>query len=163
MSDAKALSPFNSALETGVRALVLLAEAYPRIVDLQRLLMFDYLVVHTGDAEGPESLHPDLPLRNGELLVRRHLVERGVLLMVSRRLVDRLATDSGIGYVAAEGAEPYLDQLRAPYTRRLRERAAWVITRFADHDDASLKRFFDANFERWTREFQSVQTPGGVP
>src|SRR3979411_2027900 len=76
-------APFNSALETGVRALAVLAEASPRALDLQELVYFDYLIVHSGDAGGPTSLHPNTPLRNGELLVRRTIIEQGVLLMVS--------------------------------------------------------------------------------
>ncbi|MDO9714172.1 ABC-three component system middle component 2 [Paracraurococcus lichenis] len=77
-------APFNSALETGVRALAILAEAHPSAYDLQRLLYFDYLVVHSQDADGPESLHPNTPLRNGELLVRRGIIERGLLLLLTR-------------------------------------------------------------------------------
>ena len=83
---------FNSPLETGVRALVLLAESYPAQMDLQRILEFDYILVHTGDVDGPPSVHPALPLRSGELLARRQLIERGLVLMMSRGLVGRYAT-----------------------------------------------------------------------
>src|SRR5450432_1965251 len=93
---------FNSALEVGIRALTVLLESFPSSLDLQRLVYFDYLVVHSGDAGGPKSLHPNTPLRNGELLVRRGLIERGILLMVSRGLVERRAGANGISYIAAE-------------------------------------------------------------
>ena len=75
-------TPFNSPLETGIRSLAILVAAYPESLDLQRLLEMDYLVVHSGDADGPESLHAPLPLRAGELLVRRGLIETGLLLMM---------------------------------------------------------------------------------
>jgi hypothetical protein len=78
---------FNSPIETGMRALILLAESYPTHLDLQRLLEYDYIMVHTGDVDGPPSIHPALPLRSGELLVRRELIERGLMLMISRGLV----------------------------------------------------------------------------
>ena len=82
---------FNSPIETGVRALILLAEAYPQGFDLQRILEYDYMMVHTGDFEnGPPSIHPALPLRSGELLVRRALIDRGLMLMVSRAYHDSL-------------------------------------------------------------------------
>jgi len=67
---------FNSPIATGVRALILLAESYPDQLDLQRLLEFDYILVHTKDVDGPPSIHPALPLRSGELLVRRQLIDR---------------------------------------------------------------------------------------
>ncbi|MFM9959999.1 MAG: ABC-three component system middle component 2 [Planctomycetaceae bacterium] len=41
--------PFNSALESGLRALCVLYEAFPQSFDTQRLVFFDYLVVHSGD------------------------------------------------------------------------------------------------------------------
>src|ERR1035438_1081158 len=87
---------FNSPIETGVRALILLAESYPDQLDLQRLLEFDYILVHTKDVDGPPSIHPALPLRSGELLVRRQLIERGLMLMMSGGLVGRYATPNGL-------------------------------------------------------------------
>jgi hypothetical protein len=152
-------SPFNSTLETGLRSLAILAEACPDPFDLQRLLYFDYLVVHSSDADGPTSLHPSTPLRNGELLVRRGLIERGLLLFIGRGLIERNASSSGILYVAAETAGPFLECLSAPYSRTLRERASWALETFGTLNDDDLKSYFDAHFERWTREFQVVQLP----
>lgn len=152
-------SPFNSALETGLRSVAILAEASPEGFDLQRLLYFDYLVVHSSDADGPASLHPNTPLRNGELLVRRGMIERGLHLYISRNLVERHARDRGLYYAALEAAGPFLECLESPYSRALRERAAWVVDTFGGLDDDELKSYFDARFERWTREFQAVQQP----
>src|SRR3954447_11838723 len=106
---------FNSPIETGMRALILLAHSYPAQLDLQRVLEFDYILVHTGDVDGPPSIHPALPLRSGELLVRRQLIERGLLLMISRGLVSRYATPSGFSYRAEDDAGPFLDVLTAEY------------------------------------------------
>lgn len=150
-------TPFNSALETGVRSLAVLAEACPDSYDLQRLVYFDYLVVHSRDANGPESLHPNTPLRNGELLVRRGLVERGLLLMISRALIERRAEPRGIGYIATDDAGPFLDCLQSSYACSLRDRAQWAVETFGSLEDDELKSYFDANFERWTREFQSTE------
>ena len=77
------LQTFNSPIETGMRALILLAASYPAQMDLQRILEFEYMMVHTEDVDGPPSIHPALPLRSGELLVRRQLIERGLMLMAS--------------------------------------------------------------------------------
>ncbi len=156
MIDAAAAAPFNSALETGVRAVTVLAEAAPAVLDLQTLVYFDYLVVHSADAGGPLSLHPNTPLRNGELLVRRAVIERGVLLMVGRGLIERRMETRGITYAATDEAAPFLDCLTSAYARSLRERAEWAAECFGQFDDQALKSFFDANFERWTREFQST-------
>jgi len=45
-------SPFNSALETGVRTLAVLVASYPNAHDLGRLVQYDYLTVHSADAGG---------------------------------------------------------------------------------------------------------------
>jgi len=82
MTESHRHTPFNSPLETGVRSLAILVAAYPASFDLQRLVEMDYLVVHSGDAGGPKSLHAPLPLRAGELLVRRGLIEKGLLLIL---------------------------------------------------------------------------------
>ena len=64
----KASQPFNTPLETGIRSLGILVASYPKAFDLQRLVAFDHLVVHTADIGGPESLHAELPMRSAELL-----------------------------------------------------------------------------------------------
>src|SRR5580693_2309300 len=114
---------FNSPIETGIRALILLAESYPTQLDLQRLLEFDYIMVHTGDVDGPPSIHPALPLRSGELLVRRQLIERGLMLMMSRGLIRRHAATTGFTYRAEDDAGPFLDALSAEYLQDLKDRA----------------------------------------
>ena len=151
-------SPFNSALETGVRMLTILVSAYPQAHDLNRLVQYDYLVVHSADAEGPPSLHPPLPLRSGELLVRRNVIERGLLLMISRGLVRRTFCERGFVYSAEEAAGALLDNLTANYTKGLRERAEWVISAFdglpAEELDGVVRRLFEA----WTTEFQPIDS-----
>ena len=89
---------FNSPIETGIRALILLAESYPEQLDLQRILEFDYLIVQSGDVDGPPSIHPALPLRSGKPLVRRQLIECGLLFMASRGLISRHATPDEFAY-----------------------------------------------------------------
>ena len=113
MTSPTHLSPFNSPLETGIRSLAILVAAYPEPFDLERLIEMDYLVVHSGDADGPESLHAPLPMRAGELLVRRGLIEKGLLLMMSRHLVQRVPAEEGFNYLAGEAAAPFLVSLTA--------------------------------------------------
>jgi hypothetical protein len=149
-----AATPFNSPLECGLRTLVLLRAAQPLACDLQRLIFYDYLLVHSGDVpEGPESIHPPTPLRSGEALVRRHWIERGLGLMISRELVIRTFSDKGIMYEASPLTESFLGYMREPYTKKLQERAEWVIARFGNYADSRLVDFFKANLDRWGGEF----------
>lgn len=153
-------SPFNSTLETGVRSLAILHAAYPAAFDLQRLVEMDYLVVHSGDAGGPESLHAPLPLRAGELLVRHGLIEKGLILMMSRGLVRRLLAQEGFNYVAGEAAAPFIASLSDEYSSDLKERAAWAVQRFGDMPTEEVRRFTHQFFARWSSQFQSIPMLG---
>jgi len=151
---------FNSPIETGMRALILLAESYPEQLDLQRILEFDYIMVHTGDVDGPPSIHPALPLRSGELLVRRQLIERGLMLMISRGLVSRHATAKGFMYQADDDAGPFLDALTAEYLEDLKNRAMWVVDRFSEMSDHDIRVMLTQTYDQWSREFQLPEQPG---
>jgi hypothetical protein len=151
---------FNSPIETGMRALILLAESYPAQLDLQRILEYDYIMVHTGDVDGPPSIHPALPLRSGELLVRRQLIERGLLLMISRGLVSQHATTNGFMYQAEDDAGPFLDTLTTEYINNLKDRATWVVDRFRDMSDQEIRSMLTRVYDQWSREFQIPEQPG---
>ena len=151
------LSPFNSALETGVRTLTILVASYPNAHDLSRLVQYDYLAVHSADAGGPPSLHPPLPLRSGELLVRRGLIESGLRLMISRSLIVQKPQAKGFLYAAEEAAGAFLDNVRSSYITRLRNRADWVVSTFDRLSTAELDSVIKGLFDAWTIEFQSDQ------
>ena len=148
-------SAFNSPIETGIRAVTVLVAAFPREFDLQRLVVFDHLVVHTGDIGGPPSLHPEIPLRAAELLVRRKLVESGLLLMISRGLAERNVSTDGIKYRAGDLAGTFLSALRSEYIQKMHVRARWVVEKYAEVDDARIRKIMTETFGQW--EFQAAQ------
>ena len=152
--------PFNSPLETGVRSLAILTALFPKAADLQRLVDFDYLVVHSGDAGGPESLHAPLPMRSGELLVRRGLIETGLMLMISRRLAERIASRAGFEYRATDSAGAFLSALSTPYLVRLKNRAEWAARIFGNASDAELATITRRFFDEWSTQFQPVENVG---
>jgi len=152
---------FNSPLETGVRSLVILVAAHPAAFDLERLVEMDYLIVHSGDVNGPESLHPALPMRAGELLVRRGLIEKGLLLMISRRLIQRIPTENGFNYVAGEAAAPFLASLTSIYSQQLKDRAQWVVKQYIDITTSEIRQITHRLFENWSSQFQTIDRPGG--
>jgi hypothetical protein len=150
---------FNSPLETGVRAAVVLDAAYPRNFDLTELTWLDHLVVHTADIGGPESLHPDIPQRTGELLVRRRLVEEGLNLMRRLHLVEAQTTSEGIVYTAREEASAFVESLRSVYARELRRRAQWLAGYLREISRDELARLIAARIGRWAVEFQGEVGP----
>ena len=156
------VATFNGPLETGLRAVALLGAAYPRSFDLQRLIGFDYLLVHTGDIGGPSSLHPPAPLQSAELLVRRRLIERALMLMMTRELVEREVKESGITYRAGENAAAFLSSLESDYLRALKERAVWLVHNLGDHNEQNFRAIMRRFFDHWVEEFQAAERSMGA-
>lgn len=154
---ASSAHPFNSMLETGIRALFVLEAFYPRRCDLLEMTLLDHLVVHTGDLGGedaPQSLHPDLPNRAGELVVRRQLVEKSLRMMQEMHLIDVFETEEGVTFGASEDAPSYLDLLQAPYSLALKYRAQWIAHRFANMTAAEMREQMQSPIGRWTADFR---------
>jgi len=153
---------FNSPLEAGLRAVVLLGAAYPRSYDLQHLVGMDYLLVHTGDIGGPASLHPPAPMQSSELLVRRSLIDRAMMLMMTRELIDRTIGTDGIKYIAGENAGTFLSSLDSDYITDLKERAAWLIENYGNTNETEFRSTMRKLFDDWIEEFQSSESSLGA-
>ena len=133
------VSPFNGPVEIGLRALCVLTTAFPAAYALQRLVVFDYFLVHSDDIEGgPEGLHPQTPHRGGEILVRRGVIQDGLTLYESRWLIKRVYRNGGIFFAATDKSADFLDTLCTEYLAGLRDRADWVVDSFGALDDTEL-------------------------
>lgn len=149
------LSPFNSPVESGLRALVLLYSLFPTAASLQRLVVLDYLLIHSDDVpDGPAGLHPRTPYRSGELLVRSDTLHRGIILYMSRGLINDLYLGSGLAYAATERTASFLDVLTSEYVASLRDRAEWVKTRFSTLTDDQLEGYVKEHLGQWGAEFE---------
>jgi hypothetical protein len=150
---------FNSALETGCRSVVILFANYPRALSLDRMIALDHLTVHVADVGGPSSLHPDTPKRATEMIVRRGVIERGLLLMESRGLVVRTYSFEGIRYRAGEEAATFVMSLKSSYATHLKDAATYLAKLLSDLGDAEFDKLIDQQFERWALEFQPIEAP----
>ena len=150
----KFVSPFNGPVEIGLRALCVLTTAFPDAYALQRLVVFDYFLVHSDDIEGgPEGLHPQTPHRGGEILVRRGVIQDALTLYESRGLIERVYKDGGIFFTATDKSADFLDTLSTEYLTGLRERADWVVDSFGALEDADLDAMVRDRIGTWGAEF----------
>ncbi len=146
---------FNSPLETGIRSALLLNAARPRAFDLTHLTWLDHLVVHTSDVGGPPSLHPDVPQRDGELIVRRKNVEEGLLLMRRLHLVRTAYSDDGVTYSATDDTSLFAQLVRSSYGKALKDRADWLASYVLNVDAVQFARLINDKIGRWSIEFQT--------
>lgn len=147
-------TPFNHPIETGIRSLITLSAVFPERCDLQRLIYFDYLLVHSGDLpDGPPSLHPATPHRSGEFITRRETVRQGLHLLSDRDLVSVHYGIDGITYKAEPLGMALTQALQGVYSRRLQVIAAWLAARFHDVSNDDLHTLMQGHVTQWGSEF----------
>ena len=154
MTKRKRIStPFNGPVESGLRSLFILAAIHPETCTLQELIYFDYLLVHSGDAGGPPSIHPPVPHRGGEWMVRRHFVQHGVAVCIARELVTKHFTTDGIKYGASHLGCSIIRYFETEYAKELALRAAWIKATMLPLGEQKLQQFFLSGIGRWGTEF----------
>ena len=150
-------SLLNGPIEGGLRALVLLLEAYPKKLDIQILVALDYMMIHSGDVDGgPQSLHPPGPLRAGEIAVRRKILEEGLRLYQARGLIAQVYSEQGLQYFAEDFAAAFLDSLTTNYVKQLRNRAKWVWGRLGHLCEREIDSILTDSLGRWREEFLAL-------
>ncbi|MBA4806889.1 ABC-three component system middle component 2 [Brevundimonas sp.] len=144
---------FNSPLEAGIRAVTILEALRPMTLDLADLVVLDHAVVHSGDLGGPHSLHPAVPGRKGELLVRRALVEESLILMRRFHMVLVCPSDEGLEYRASDEAAAYVELLESEYSVRLKTAAGWIAEEIALKGKAGFLGEVRMKLDTWTTAF----------
>jgi hypothetical protein len=146
---------FNSKLEAGIRAVVVLESLRPEAADLTDMVLFDHVVVHTADLGGPPSLHADVPERKGELLVRRRLVEASLKLMQRCHLVEQDSEADGFVWRASDDAASYVELLESPYSNHLKTCAGWLSEQVRARTKAGFKAFARDRLGDWSEAFST--------
>ncbi|MGG3662494.1 ABC-three component system middle component 2 [Bacillus gobiensis] len=154
---------FNTPLELGLRALIILKEAAPNSLDLNRIIIYDYILTHSEDVdEFMQSLHPAIPNRFGELALKRKIMQEGLNLMCSRELIDIEYTENGINYKANKLSEYFVRYFDSSYANSLVEYSQWLNNRFSNFTDSELNSYINKNISKWGSEFTKESLIRGV-
>lgn len=148
------MQALNSPIELGVRSLIVLTAAFPKALDLSRLVLMDHCLLHSADLGGPESILPPLPARTGELGMKRTVIEHGIHVMVRAGMIDALATPDGLLYRARDEARPFLQLLRSPHTTSLAVVAEWIAHEFSELSEDQIRDRMNSVTARWSEEFE---------
>ncbi|WP_455148734.1 ABC-three component system middle component 2 [Schaalia odontolytica] len=154
-------NPLNSPIEVGMRVLMILVEAFPAHLDINRLVLLDHGLLHSADLNGPESLHPPIPIRVGELGMKRQHIEAGLQVMIRAGLAVMSAEKGGIEFCASESSESFLKLLESDYARALHDRARWLVKELGAVDDACLRERMREISSHWSEEFEVMQYESG--
>lgn len=149
---------FNGPVEFGIRSALILVAAYPHALDLQRILVLDYVMVHSGDiVGGPNSLHAPSPMRGGEISIRRGLVEQGLQLLASRGLVKRTFEKEGILYQAKDLTNLYISSMHGAYFEALKIRSLWAVSLTETMNGDEINHFLQQSTSAWKTEFIDLE------
>lgn len=133
------MNVFNTPLEAGVRAIAFLNAYYPNEIDFESLLKIDYVIVNSGELDGPKSIHPFTPNKMGELIMRRSIVREGIDLMIRFGMLQSKLTDTGIYYKVTDQAQPYLKLMKSNYSKLIIESSIWLA------EEVNTNRFININ------------------
>lgn len=144
---------FNSPLEFSLRCACIIEKDQNQGIDLDRLVYYDYLILNTGDIADIPSIHPALPFRGAQVLVKREIIKHALVILISKQLVDVKFDPKGITYYKNELTSAFVKFLESSYVIELTRRINWVSERFANYSDVKLSEYIDSNLEKWGGEF----------
>lgn len=143
---------YNSKIELGTRAVFILNAISPHCASVERLAYFDYISIYSSEFNGPENLHPDVPLHQMEFIFRIENLKDGLNLMLKKQIINIIFKSEGIQYTLGEYAHSYLSFLDSSYYDKLTERCKWVNQHFSNLSDHELDRFLGITGSIWSNK-----------
>lgn len=147
------MQTLNSPLELGLRTLIVLTVSFPRELDVDRLVLLDYCLLHSEDLGGPPSVLPALSTRGGELGIKRSVLEHGIQVMSRAGLIDVVVSTRGLSYRASEAAAPFLRLVHSPLLVRLTQVAEWAISDFGDLPAPDIRERIRMISNQWSEQW----------
>ena len=137
---------FNTPIEYALRSLLIITKIGSNGIDIDRLIAYDYLVLNSGDIQGgPESIHPPIPFRSAQILIKRDIIKKGINILLSKELIGIKYSKQGIYYIPTDLTLGFITYLNSKYFISIQERISWVINQFANYSDNKLKKMIDSN------------------
>lgn len=152
MADPK-IKVFNTPIEVGFRALVILREFSGKSLDIEQIMFLDYLSQNTNDIGGPKSLSAPIPNRGVQVYARKELLHKGIVILLSKELISFESNETGFSYSINEAGKKMLELFNTKYYHDLTERSAWVIEKFGDMNLMEMRTFMNDNISNWRGEF----------
>jgi hypothetical protein len=145
---------FNSPLEIGFRILFILQGIYPKEIDLNRLVIYDYFLLNSADfPNGPKSLHPPIPHRSSQIIIKPLIIKEAIALMRSKELIEIIFSVEGIKYKANDLTSKFIEFQESEYSQKLIELSNWISSQFGEYNDEKLKTLVENNIPNWGNEF----------
>jgi len=154
MDQTKKIALFNSPLEVALR-LIFILNGSSRPLDVDRLVNYNYLLVHSSDIpDSPKSIHADLPRRSSEMPVNEVMVKKALSLLIAKGLVSINYSKTGFEYKKNPNTALFADYFGSSYSKQLRERTEWLCSKFDKSDDKELADIMKQYTGKWGNELR---------
>lgn len=102
---------------------------------------------------GPKSLHPPIPHRSSQIIIKPMIIKDAMTLMKSKELIDIIFSVDGIKYKANRLTEKFIELQENEYSHKLNMISEWINKQFGEYSDDRLKTIVDNNIPNWGGEF----------
>ena len=117
-------------------------------------MIYDYFLLNSSDfPNGPKSLHPPIPHRSSQIIIKPLILKDALVLMKSKELIDIVFAADGIKYKANILTKRFIELQENEYSRKLFELSKWVKSQFGNITDIQLNTLIENNIPNWGGEF----------
>ena len=145
---------FNTPVEIGLRCLFLLNVFQQAALSTDKLIYFDYFLIHAGDiSKAQKSIHPKYPFRSAEIVVKRELLMNALRLLTSKELAKVVFTQSGIQFEITDIGRKAIEYFESDYSSQIKFVSGWIFETYKDYTENQLSDVVNINIQKWGSEF----------
>lgn len=153
------ISKINTPLEFGLRALIMLSKLSNNGTDIERLLVYDYILTNSGEFNSKlPSIHAETPYKYSKLLVKRDILKEGINILIRYGLITLDYSEEGIIYKKNKYTQKFLDNIDSIYKDRLEVVAEWISSDVHCKEVSEIEYDLKARIKKYGIEFYE----GGV-
>lgn len=148
---------FNSPIEHAFRILIILDKLSPEACVLQKLIYYDYFILYPSDSplKVDKKMHSTTPYRGIEIAVKRKIIQKALLILQQKGLVEKIYTADGIKYKATRVAKPFLRHFSSNYYINFNALANEVVEGLSKYTSDEIELYIKNNIANWGTEFIS--------
>lgn len=143
----------NGSLESSLRILYILDKFQELRFNVNEIVLLDYYIIHLHDFEkSSQSIHPPIPNRENELLVRREQVIKGIQFLESRSLIQVNYTKYGIKYSTNKLANFLIKYMESDYAEKLSNNISIINTKNIEEILETVENLIKKDSKLWVNE-----------
>ena len=147
---------FNSPQELSARIIFILSKFEDKCIGIQELISLDYLLLHIKDLNPKlTSFHPDIPLRSGEIIIKRQIITQAIDLLLGRELIRRNYQNEGVSYKITPLGLKFKNILTSSYARKLESYSDILYDEVSKIGLGNTLKYVNENYTQWGSEFVS--------